>query len=355
MPPVMVGLIVVACFFLVATIIIMIVILTRYRKGYGATDVTLLFQQLEALRQEQGRALEASSQLLNQRLAEMSHVLAENTSSINTRLDSAGKIAGELNLRLGELSRSAEEIFRVGKDIASLNEILRAPKPRGLLGELFLGNILQEMIPNNYELQYTFHSGSRVDAVVRLGGKLVPIDAKFPLDEFQRMLVVPDEAERAQLRRQFIRRVKNYIDSIAEKYILPDEGTFDFALMYIPAENVYYETITNISEEDENILRYAFDRRVIPVSPGTIYAYLQAIVLGLRGMQIDRQAREILDHLSRLQSDISRFRERFETVGAHLTNAHNRYEDAARDLERIIERTALKLEKGNSDSRGQES
>jgi DNA recombination protein RmuC len=355
MPPVVIVLVLISLALLIAAIIILVVLLIRGRKPSAASETALLFQQFEALRQEQARALDASSQLLNQRLAEVSRILTENTSSINTRLDSASRITGELNLRLGELSRSAEEIFKVGKDIASLQEILRAPKPRGLLGEIFLGNILQEMVPNNYELQYAFRSGNRVDAVVRLGDRLVPIDAKFPLDDFQRLLAVEDESERAALHRQFIRKVKNYIDAIAEKYILPDEGTFDFALMYIPAENVYYEIITNTGEETENVLNYAFARRVILVSPGTIYAYLQAIVLGLRGMQIDRQAREILDHLNRLQADITRFREKFETIGTHLTNAHNRFEDAARELERLTERMALKLEEAKPDSSGQGS
>lgn len=334
---------------LIITVIILIVNLSRIKKPQPG-ETALLFQQLEALRQEQARALEANSQLLNQRLTEVSRTLTENTSALNTRLDSAAKITGELNLRLGELARAAESIFEVGKDIASLQEILRAPKPRGLLGELFLENILKEIVPNNYESQFQFRSRERVDAVVRLGGKLVPVDAKFPLEDFQRVLAAEDETTRNSMRKQFLQKVKGHIDDIAEKYILPDEGTFDFALMYIPAENVYYETITSVGEKDESILNYAFARRVIPVSPGTIYAYLQAIVLGLRGMQIDRKAMEILGHLSRLQGDLNRFKEKFETIGSHLSNAHNRYDDAARELGRLAERMALKLEETNPGS-----
>ncbi|MEO0049981.1 MAG: DNA recombination protein RmuC [candidate division WOR-3 bacterium] len=350
--PLVVTIIITILSLLIALVVILLV-LTRLKKP-PATETTLLFQQLEALRQEQARALEANNQLLNQRLSEVSRTLADNTSTLNTRLDSAAKITGELNLRLGELARAAENIFQVGKDIASLQEILRAPKPRGLLGELFLDNILKEIVPNNYQSQYQFRSGEKVDAVVRLGEKLVPVDAKFPLEDFQRVLAAEDETTRASMRRQFLQKVKGHIDAIAKKYILPDEGTFDFALMYIPAENVYYETITSIGEKDETILNYAFARRVIPVSPGTIYAYLQAIALGLRGMQIDRKAREILDHLSRLQGDLNRFKEKFETLGSHLTNARNRYDDAARELDRLSERMVLKLEETNPGSTGQE-
>jgi|UniRef100_A0A7V3PSD5 DNA recombination protein RmuC len=325
-----------------ALLLIIFLFLPRFKRQ-GAPETTLLFQQIEVIRQEQARALEANTQLLNQRLAEMQRVLIDSTTAVNIRLDNATQVTGELNRRLGELAIAAQNILNVGKDIASLQDILRAPKPRGVLGEFFLENILQEMLPNYYQLQYSFRSGEKVDAVIRLGGRLVPVDAKFPLDDFQRLLAAEKEIERATLRKVFLQKVKKNIDSIAQKYIRPDEGTFDFALMYIPAENVYYETITGITDKEENILKYAFDRRVIPVSPGTIYAYLQTIVLGLRGMQIEQQAQQILNHLGRLQADMNRFQDKFQTLGAHLTNAHNRYEEAARELERLSERLALQF------------
>lgn len=328
---------------LIISIVVLFLFLTRSRQPAG--DLNLLLQQLESLRQQQVQALDSNAQLLNQRLSEINRLLAENTGQINTRLDNAARMVSDVSRALGELSQASQQIYEIGKNIASLQEILRAPKPRGVLGELFLGNLLQEMVPNNYELQYRFRSGVKVDAVVRLGNRLVPIDAKFPLENFQRLLTAPDETSRRSLRKQFLNDIKKHIDTIADKYILPDEGTFDFALMYIPAENVYYETIVaNPTEEKETILDYAFSRRVIPVSPGTIYAYLQTLILGLRGLEIDRKAIAILDHLNRLQAEISRFREKFETIGSHLTNAHNRYEEAARELVRLTEKVALNID-----------
>lgn len=325
--------------------VVWLLILTRLKKTKPAPELSLLLQQMEALRQQQLQALESNSQLLNQRLAELSRTLTDNTGQINTRLDNAARMVSDVSRALGELSRASQEIFEVGKNIASLQEILRPPKPRGGLGELFLGNLLQEMVPNNYETQFKFRSGAKVDAVIKLGKRLVPIDAKFPLEGFQRMLAATDESQRRSWRKQFLADVKRQIDTIAEKYILPDEGTFDFALMYIPAENVYYETIVSYhGEEKEDILSYAFARRVIPVSPGTIYAYLQVIVLGLQGLQIERRAMDILSHLQRLQTEIGQFKEKFETLGSHLTNAHNRYEEAARELERLSERVSLNIE-----------
>ncbi|HHH82852.1 MAG TPA: DNA recombination protein RmuC, partial [Chloroflexi bacterium] len=215
---------------------------------------------------------------------------------------------------LGQLSEASRHMEQVGKEIASLGDLLRAPKLRGGIGELFLGDLLAQMLsPEHYELQYTFRSGERVDAVVRLAAGMVPVDSKFPLESFQRMISLEDEAARAQARKEFLRVVKKHIDAIADKYIRPDEGTFDFALMYIPAENVYYETILREEElgEEKGLLEHALQKHVIPVSPNSFYAYLQAIALGLRGMQIEQQAKEILGYLGRLEGDFRRLQQTF--------------------------------------------
>ena len=198
--------------------------------------------------------------------------------------------------KLGELSKTSEQIHEVGKNIATLQEILRPPKLRGGLGEQFLGELLSQILPSEFfTLQYTFSSGERVDAVVRLGEKLVPIDSKFPLDNFKRIIECKTDEERKAYQKTFYRDVKKHIDDIASKYILPQEGTYDFALLYIPAENVYYETITKDESfgEEKGILNYALKKKVIPVSPNSFYAYLQVIVLGLKGLQIEKDALKI--------------------------------------------------------------
>jgi DNA recombination protein RmuC len=208
---------------------------------------------------------------------------------------------------------------------------------RGGLGESFLEGLLGQMLPReHYDLQFGFATGDRVDAVVRIGGRLVPIDAKFPLDNFRRLLDETDEDKRRALRRAFGRDVKARVDEIAKRYILPDEGTFDFALMYIPAENVYYEIIVKDDAlEADSPATYAMGRHVIPVSPNSLYAYLQVIVLGLRGLAIEKDAREIQARLTRLRGDLDRFRDAFDVVGKHLTNARNKYDDAAVGLGRV--------------------
>jgi DNA recombination protein RmuC len=199
----------------------------------------------------------------------------------------------------------------------------------------------QILPPQHFSKQYGFRSGEKVDAVVRLGDSLVPVDAKFPLENFKRMLEATGDEERVRAKRQFGADVKKHIDSIAAKYILPDEGTYDFALMYIPAENVYYETIIkDDSPEERSLSSYALGKHVIPVSPNSFYAYLQAIVLGLRGMKIESRAKEIVGYLSRLQADFTKFRDEFALVGKHLGHSQASFQNADRRLDQFGQRLA---------------
>ncbi len=326
-----------------AVLVILIMLFGRVQgQKSGQQGLGLLQDQMTSLRRETADAINHNTKIasqqtaeltyqLNQRLANLDRAMRETTGQVNTRLDSAVRVIREVSATMGELSKASEQIFEVGKDISTLQQILKAPKLRGVIGELFLGDLLRQVVPNNYELQHRFLSGDTVDAVIKLGPKFVPIDAKFPLENFQRLSQAGD-AERKALRRRFISDVEKHVDAIAKKYILPDEGTYDFALMYIPAENVYYETIIKDEPDEEDLSSYAVSRRVIPVSPNSLYAYLQAIVFGLRGLQIEKRAEEILSHLARLQGDFSRFREDFDTVGNHLTHAHNKYDEAVKRL-----------------------
>jgi DNA recombination protein RmuC len=340
-----IGTIVIICG-VVAILIYVIVLSSRLTsQRTDQQNLSLIQEQISALRRETSDAInnntksaatqmaEVTSQM-NQRLTDLDKAMRDTTGQVSTRLDSTVRVIREVSATMGELSKSSQQIYEVGKDIASLQQILRAPKLRGVIGELFLGDLLRQVVPNNFELQYRFRSGETVDAVVKLGPKLVPVDAKFPLESFRRLSAAAEQERRA-LRRKFVADVCKHVDAIATKYILPDEGTFDFALMYIPAENVYYEMIIKQEPDDDSVSDYAITRRVIPVSPNSLYAYLQAIVFGLRGMQIEKRAEEILSHLGRLQGDFAKFREDFDTVGNHITHAHNKYDDALRRLSKL--------------------
>jgi DNA recombination protein RmuC len=278
-------------------------------------------QRIETLGHHQKTDL---ATILSQRISEMDQ--------------SSHKSFERLKEDLGKLSRATDQMLDVGKTISSLEDLLKPPKIRGGMGETLLEELLIQILPRGYfEFQYTFQSGERVDAVIRLGNSMVPVDAKFPLEQFRKLIRCTDEKEAKSHRRVFIRNVKKHIDDIASKYILPDEGTYDFALMYIPAENVYYETI--IKEENEDgLYTYALKKKVIPVSPNSFYAYLQVIIYGLKGMRIEEKAVEIIHHLDRLVGDQKRVREEFSKLGTHLTNARKKYEDTDRLLDRFEEK-----------------
>jgi len=308
----------------------------------------LLQQQLEGLRDQVGRTLDAGTQNLNlqlaqitttvnQRLHETTELMQATQRTLGERLDRTAQVVGAVHRSLGTLEEANRKIYEIGKDISSLQQILQAPKLRGGLGELLLEDVLQQILPgDHFVTQHTFRSGQKVDAVIKLGAGLVPVDAKFPLENFRRLLDAQTDDDRARARRAFVTDVKRHIDSVATKYILPDENTFDFALMYIPAENVYYETIIKDDATGEaDIGTYALTRKVIPVSPGSFYAYLQAIVLGLRGLRIEERAHEILQQLNRLRGDFNRFRDDFRLVGKHVTNAGTSFAGADRRLERL--------------------
>jgi len=268
------------------------------------------------------------TQNINQQLQNMSSQFQKTTGHIGTTL-------GDVKKDLGKMESVTKEVLDKAKSISNLENLLRAPKFRGGLGELFLGDLLAQILPPaHFDLQYGFKSGEKVDAIIRIGENLVPIDAKFPLENFKRSLAAEDEKLRSDLRKRFTADVKKHIDSISQKYILPDEGTYDFALMYIPAENIYYETILKEENfgEDRSLFSLAMKKRVIPVSPNSFFAYLQVIVLGLKGLQIEKSARQIFQSLSRMQGDLTRFRGSFQVMGTHLNNARSKYDEAEKRL-----------------------
>jgi DNA recombination protein RmuC len=330
--------------------------LSRAIRSEESGGVALLQQQVEALRAQVSESLSRSSDSVNRQMDAMSGQLRQQmesvvqnlnstTGQINVRLDNASRVVQNVSQQLGSLSQATEKIFEATRNISSLEDILKPPKLRGSMGEMLLENVLREVLPSAefFSFQYAFKTGDVVDAVIRLKDGIIPIDSKFALDNFRRMIESKDEKEREALRREFVRNMKKHIDDIARKYILPDEGTFNFALMYIPAENVYYETIIRSNEPGDGVDLYAYatQKRVFPVSPNSLYPYLMTLALGLRGLQIEKQAHEILNELARLSGDLERFTKEFRTTGEHIVNAGKKFSEADKKLEKIESKLAV--------------
>jgi DNA recombination protein RmuC len=282
-------------------------------------------QELERRNADVDRRLQGFQEAIDRRLGDLDL-------KVDRRLESAQKTTNEIHERLAEVRSKTAEMVDRAKDLARLEQALRPPKARGGFGELLLENLLRDRLPPSaFQMQYTFASGERVDAIVHVD-RAIPVDSKFPLDNYNRLVEAEDEESRTLAERQFARDVRQHIDAIASKYIRPDEGTYDFAFMYIPVEAVYYELACG---KTGALLSYAHERRVFPVSPTTFVAYLQVIALGLRGMQIEQHAHEVMAYVAELSRDFGRFEKDFDVVGTHLQNAQSKYHEAAKRLDKF--------------------
>jgi len=244
--------------------------------------------------------------------SDMTKALQENSKQLNERLDTAARVIGDLKRNLGEMSE-------VGKGIRSLQEFLQSPKLRGNIGEQVLSDMIGQTFPkNSFHLQYQFRSGLKVDAVLKTDAGLLCIDSKFPMENFTKMHKGETEGERNQAKKDFVADLKKHISDISKKYILPEEGTMDFALMYIPSESVYYE-IVNMNE----VMEIARKSRVYPVSPNTLYAHLQVLLLSFQGKELEQKSQEVFRLLRAIQKDYGKIDENLGVLGKHVTNAYN--------------------------------
>lgn len=338
-------------FLTLAAVVAVAFVLAR-RSGQGSTAEMLdLKTQISDLKVEQARsqtaALARQQELFNQSQtllsAQLETIMArvgDNMNRTQGNITEQLKVIGEVQKKLGILEETAKNMQEIGKDISSLQDILRAPKLRGNLGELLLEDLLKQIFPReNYETQKEFKNGGKVDAVIKLAGGMVPIDAKFPMESFKRYAEAHDDAEKSKSKKEFVKSVKLRVDEIAAKYINPDEGTFNFAMMYVPAENVFYETvISDALSEDYEVLRYAISRNVVLVSPNSFYAYLTALVYGLRGFRIEEKAKVIMGELAHLEKNFSDVQDRLQLTGKHLKNAGVSCDDALKHAERFGDR-----------------
>ena len=322
------------------------------RRPAQAAEAQRMEQQLAALKGDLTQTLNGAQQTLMAQMNAVDAKLNQRLDAVQTTmgqsLTATTETIGKIGEQLGGLSQSAERILDVGKQVSSLQDVLQPPKLRGSFGELLLEQLLAQILPaSDFTTQYRFKNGEVVDVVIHTPEGLVPIDAKFPLESFRRLLEAPSEEERVRLRRAFMRDVRARIDEVA-KYVRPEENTLDFCLMYVPAENVYYEAI--VGADDESLLTYALDRRVHLVSPNTFHAFLQALVRGLNGLRVERNAKEMLARIGQVEREFDKFRKEFEVLGTHVGHAKNKYDEVDRLADRLSGRLAMSLGEPDQDS-----
>lgn len=295
---------------------------TREMSGQ-AMGLSLLQQQIESIRRAQDKTSEGLQQSLQQ-----------GQDRLFGGLKHSHEVMTRLNNQIGQLMGASQQMVALGADVKKLQSILASPKLRGQMGEWSLESLLSTVLPKQaFDIQHHMKDGGIVDAMVLLRDYSVPIDAKFPLPSFSRIQDTKDTKEKGRLRKQFLKDVCVHVDKIAHAYIRQSEGTLDFALMYIPAENVYYETVVRQDSDTVNLLQYCMDRKVIPVSPNLLYTYLMTVAMGLHGLQIEQQAAKIRQDLKTLSGQMEGFQNSWDTLGTHLRNANAKYEEAHKKLD----------------------
>src|SRR3989338_975991 len=275
-------------------------------------DDSTLTEWLKSMQVSIENTNKALNEAMRGQTSDVSKLLQTNTKQLNDRLDTAARVIGDLKQNLGEMSE-------VGKGIRSLQEFLQSPKLRGNIGEQVLTDMIGQTFPkNSFHLQYSFKSGVKVDAVLKTDAGLLCIDSKFPMENFNVMHKGETEAERNQAKREFLADIKKHINDISKKYILPEEGTMDFALMYIPSESVYYEVV-NI----HSLMEFARSNRVYPVSPNTLYAHLQVLLLSFQAQEMEHKTKIVFRLLRAIQKDYTKVEENLSVLGKHVNNAYN--------------------------------
>jgi DNA recombination protein RmuC len=251
--------------------------------------------------------------------------LDEATQVLNSRLSKAAEYMADVKREVGVV----EERF---KRFEEFNELLH-PKLRGIIGERILNEMLSQMLPTNlYDTQFRFKNGETVDAIIRSKAGILPIDSKFPLDNFQQMSLAATTEGRDKAAKEFAKAVKKHIDDISKKYILPEEGTVNFAIMYVPSENVYYQILI---DEVNDVLEYAKTKNVLLTSPNGFFFMIQVILMTLEQEKMQEQTLKIWEILKGVQQETGRFRENIDLVAKHLTNAKSAMDTAYKGYDRL--------------------
>jgi DNA recombination protein RmuC len=282
-----------------------------------------------------GTRFDSINHHVTEQLNQSARVMHDSSNTVAGRLASVHNTFAELQKQVGEMTEQARQLSDLSRSVTAIEHVLRAPKMRGNFGEEQLEALLGLIFPQQqFVIQHRFPSGEIVDVLLRLPIGNVAIDAKFPLENFRRIAGAGTEDEKKSSRRNFVRDVKKRVDEIATRYIRPTEGTLSLALMYVPAENVYYETIIR-DEAGDDLYHYCLNRRVLPVSPNSLYAYLETVMVGLKGLEVGQRAHAILAEIESLRIELEKFAKAYDTIGQHIRNASSKLDEGSRLLTKV--------------------
>ena len=268
--------------------------------------------------------LKTMQSTINSSSIHMVATLQENSKQLNERLDRAATVIRDVGREVGQMSE-------IGRSMRELQDFLKSPKLRGNIGEQVLKDLISQMFPKkSFHIQYQFKSGEKVDAAIQTDAGILPIDSKFPMENFQKMVKAENNLDKNFAQKEFGKDIKKHISDIAKKYILPEEGTMDFALMYVPSESVYYELVNML-----DIMEFAKQSRVYIVSPTTLYAHLQTILLSYEGKKIETRSRDLFKMLRALQVDYNKVEENMLVLGKHINNAASQFANVNMGLSQI--------------------
>ena len=292
------------------------------QKPQDNSAILMMQEQLKEIRQTLDSKMGDSAKIMQQQFSQ------------------SAKIIRDVTERLTKLDETNKQVMGVAEQLQGLEDVLKNPKHRGVLGEYYLENVLKNVLPpSNYKMQYEFKNGDIVDAAVFVKDKIIPIDSKFSLENYNRIVQEKDSQRREELEKQFKADLKNRIDETA-KYIRPNENTMDFAFMFIPAEGIYYDLLINqvgaIKVNTRDLIEYAFkEKHVIIVSPTSFFAYLQTVMQGLRALQIEESAKEIRKYVEMLQKHLMSYEEYLQKLGNNLGTTVNMYNRAYKEFGKI--------------------
>ena len=313
-----------------------------------AAAIFLIFKRKP---EKQSESFMVLQQQLNHITQVLDNKLSESTKVIQTQFGQSAKIIQDVTEKLTRLDETNRQVVSFADQLRNLQDILKNPKQRGVLGEYYLETVLKNVLPpGSFQMQYSFKDGSIVDAVVFVDKRIIPIDSKFSLENYNRILDCHDSGEKRRYEAAFISDLKARIDETA-KYVKPEENTMDFAFMFIPSEAVFYDLLINkvgvVTDDTNNLIYYAGKKKVIVISPTSFLAYLQTVLQGLRNQKISEQAQEVIKEVERLDKHLISYSEYMKRLGNHLGTTVSSYNKASKEFEKV-DKDVVKIAGGKS-------